>query len=59
MIVNRSPVKEMSLEIEFRDAGAVKRVADDGHAVSAEKYRAPMRLAPGYAEIFTFPKGGR
>ena len=59
MVVNRSPVEEMQLEIEFRDAAAVKRITDDGRAVSVVKCRVSFLVAPGYAEIFTFPKGGR
>ena len=57
MVVNRSPVKEMLLGIGFRNAAAVKRITGDGRAVSAAECRSPMRVAPGYAEIFVVSIG--
>ena len=55
MVVNRSPVVEMMLEVSFRDKG-VLRILDDGVAVCADRYGPVYRLAPGYAEIFKIGK---
>ena len=52
MVVNRSPVKEMALDISFRDGKAVKRILDDGGIALAAAYGGTYRVAPGYAEIF-------
>ena len=56
MAVNRSPVKEMTLEVSFRDGNSVLRILDDGVAVCAERYGSVYRVAPGYAEIFKINK---
>ena len=52
MIVNRSPVADLALEVSFRKGSGVLRILDDGRAVSAEKYGSTYRVSPGYAEIF-------
>ena len=52
MVVNRSPVKEMALDISFCEGKNVKRILDDGQAVAAVAYSGTCRVAPGYAEIF-------
>ena len=52
MVVNRSPVKEMALDISFRDGRDVIRVLDDGRSAAVVAYGRTFRVAPGYAEIF-------
>ena len=50
VIVNRSPVREMQLNIAL-DPSAV-RVLEDGTSVSATAYGSAYSVAPGAAEIF-------
>ena len=52
IVVNRSPVKEMALDISFRDSKDVMRILDDGRSAAAAAYGGTYRVAPGYAEIF-------
>lgn len=51
MVVNRSPLKEMTLKIAFREGTHVKRVLDDGAFADVRDYGDVYRVAPGYAEI--------
>ena len=50
MVVNRSPNDYMRLDIELEKG--VKRILEDGEAISSECYGTIYRLEPGYAEMF-------
>ena len=50
VVVNRSPVREMQLNIAL-DPSAV-RILEDGTKVPASAYGGAYTLSPGYAEIF-------
>ena len=49
-VVNRSPVRELTLDIAF--GPGIRRVLDDGAAAAAESHCGRYHLPPGYAEIF-------
>ena len=50
VIVNRSPVREMQLNIAL--APSVVRILEDGSSVSATVYGGAYSVLPGAAEIF-------
>lgn len=49
-VVNRSPVRELTLDIAF--GPGIRRVLDDGAVAAAESHCGRYHLPPGYAEIF-------